>query len=194
MGTLEFHAWGSRADDLEHPDRLVMDLDPAPDVPFTRVVRAAQELRERLKLLGLASFVKTTGGKALHVVVPLAAKQDWGDVKPFARALAEGMAADAPDLYLSQASKEKRTGKIYVDWLRNGRGATAVAAYSTRAKPGATVSAPLAWDELGPRLKPDRWHLGNVPGRLRSLRKDPWAGFLDVRQDLARALRAMGRA
>ena len=171
MGTLEFHAWGARGDDLEHPDRLVMDLDPAPDVPFARVVAAAKDLRERLKLLGLTSFPKTTGGKGLHVVVPLAGRHGWDDVKSFARALADGMVADAPDLYLSQASKAKRTGKIYVDWLRNGRGATAVAAYSARAKPRATVSAPLAWDELGSRLKPDQWRIDNLPRRMRTLGK-----------------------
>jgi bifunctional non-homologous end joining protein LigD len=193
MGTVELHAWGSRADDLEHPDRLVMDLDPAPDVRFARVVAGARELRERLRLLGLASFVKTTGGKGLHVVVPLTGRHGWDDVKSFAHALADGMAADAPELYLSQAAKAKRSGRIYVDWLRNGRGATAVAAYSTRAKPGAPISAPLAWDELGPRSKPDQWRIGNLPHRLRSLGKDPWAGFGAVKQTLDRALKAMGR-
>ena len=148
-------------------------------------------MRERLRLLGLTSFVKTTGGKGLHVVVPLARKQTWDEVKAVSRALAEGMSADAPERYVSQASKARRTGRIFVDWLRNARGATAVAAYSARARPGAPVSAPVAWDELGRGLAPDRWRIENVVKRLRTLRADPWAGYAATKQTLDRALKAL---
>jgi bifunctional non-homologous end joining protein LigD len=192
MGALELHTWGSRADDVERPDRIVIDLDPDPSVPFARVVAAAREVRARLEALGLAAFVKTTGGKGLHVVTPLLRKHGWDEVKGVAHALAESLVRDEPALYLAKASKAARRGKIFVDWLRNTRGATAIASYSTRARAGAPVSVPLAWDELDARLDPAAFTLETVPRRLRALRVDPWAGYARAGKGLARASKALG--
>jgi bifunctional non-homologous end joining protein LigD len=137
------------------------------------VVGAAFEVRDRLKRLGLDSFVKTTGGKGLHVFAPLKPHADWTAVKDFAHGLAVAMAKDSPQRYLAIASKKARRRRIFVDYLRNGRGATAVAAYSARARPGATVSTPLAWDELGPEMRPDRFSVLNLLHRLAHI-DDPW--------------------
>jgi bifunctional non-homologous end joining protein LigD len=164
----------------------VMDLDPAPDVPFTTVMEAAAEMRDTLAEYGLSSFVKTTGGKGLHVVAPLVRRNSWEALRGAARALAETVAERSPDRYLIKASKAERRGRIFIDWLRNGAGSTSIASYSTRARPGAPVSVPLAWDELRPDLDPARWTVVNVPGRLESLRRDPWEGFAGLRQWLTR--------
>jgi bifunctional non-homologous end joining protein LigD len=186
LGVLELHTWGARRDRLDRPDRLVMDLDPAPDVPFTTVMEAAAEMRDTLAEYGLSSFVKTTGGKGLHVVAPLVRRNSWEALRGAARALAETVAERSPDRYLIKASKAERRGRIFIDWLRNGAGSTSIASYSTRARPGAPVSVPLAWDELRPDLDPARWTVLNVPGRLESLRRDPWEGFAGLRQWLTR--------
>src|SRR6266508_5459509 len=184
LGVLELHPWGSRVGNLEHPDRLTLDIDPAPGVPWKRVIATARELRSLLTKRRLQSFVKTTGGKGLHVVVPLAPKQPWATVKDFARDIAEAMAKRAPQEYTASLSKASRTGKIFIDYLRNSQGATAVAAYSTRALPGAPVATPIAWDELGTDLRSDQFTVKNLPRRLAALRKDPWDGFLKTRQTL----------
>ncbi len=190
MGVLELHPWGSRVGDLEHPDRLTFDLDPAPALPWKRVVDTARQLRSRLTELRLTSFVKTTGGKGLHVVVPLAPKQPWESVKGFARAIAESMVRQAPGEYTASLSKANRKGKIFIDYLRNSQGATAVAAYSTRALAGAPVATPIAWDELGADLRSDHYTVENLPRRLASLKKDPWEGFLKSRQTLPSSARS----
>jgi bifunctional non-homologous end joining protein LigD len=184
---LEIHPWGSQADHPELPDRATIDLDPADDVPWEKVVDAARDVRSRLSDLGLRSFVKTTGGKGLHVVFPLTPKADWDTVKAFTQSLAERMAADRPDRYTANMAKRERQGRIYVDYVRNGMGATAVAAYSTRARPGAAVSTPLAWDELGPEIRADHFTLENLPKRLAVLGGDPWEGMLSLRQELPSA-------
>jgi bifunctional non-homologous end joining protein LigD len=191
IGVLEVHPWGSRVGNLEHPDRLTLDLDPAPGVPWKRVIAAVRELRSLLTELRLKSFVKTTGGKGLHVVVPLAAKQPWATVKDFARGIAEDMARRAPREYTASLSKASRAGKIFIDYLRNSQGATAVAAYSTRALPGAPVATPIAWEELGSDLRSDQFTVKNLPRRLAALRKDPWDGFLKSRQTLPEAPRIL---
>ncbi|WP_201829969.1 DNA ligase D [Microvirga zambiensis] len=183
-GVLEIHAWGSSMQKPEAPDRIVMDLDPAEDVPWTDLIDAALEVRKRLADAGLESFVKTTGGKGLHVVAPLRPKAGWDDVKSFAQSLAVAMAGDSPDSYVATMSKRARAGKIFVDFLRNGRGATAVAPYSTRARSGAPVSTPLAWNELSASLRPDHFTVSNIPTSLAHLRDDPWAGFLELDQKL----------
>ena len=175
--TLEIHPWGSTASDWERPDTIIMDLDPGEDVAWEAVIEAANEVRRRLKDLGLESFVKTSGGKGLHVVAPVRPSAEWEAVKAFTKAIADSMAADAPERYVATIAKAKRQGKILVDYLRNQRGATAVAAYSTRARPGATVSMPLAWDELGPAIRPAHFTVLNAPARLASLASDPWDGF-----------------
>ncbi len=186
--TLEIHPWGSTLEDWERPDRIVMDLDPGEGVEWPAVIEAAVEVRERLKRAGLAAFVKTSGGKGLHVVAPLKPHADWPAVKTFCKGLAEAMAADGPERYVATIAKAKRRGKILIDYLRNQRGATAVAAFSTRARPGAAVSMPITWDELGPGIGPDHFTLLNAPSRLAALSADPWEGF----RKAAVALRAKG--
>jgi len=161
------------------------------------VMAAARDVRERLTSVGLESFVKTTGGKGLHVVVPLTPKANWTEVKTFAQALALAMEADSPQRYIAKASKQARKGLIYVDYLRNGRGATAIAAYSTRARPGAPVSVPLAWSELSPDLTPNHFTVANLGERLSKLKRDPWAEIGKVDQFLptaAKPRRARKRA
>jgi bifunctional non-homologous end joining protein LigD len=187
MGTLELHVWGSRAERLEYPDRLIFDLDPDLGMPWRRVIEAARLLRDRLADLGLESWVKTTGGKGLHVVAPLAPKQDWPTVKAFARAMAENVAKDSPDRYTSNMSKAHRKGKIFLDYLRNGRGATAVATYSTRARAGAPVSWPVAWEELS-RLDPQQFTVTTAPRHLAKWKADPWQGFDRTRQSITQAM------
>jgi bifunctional non-homologous end joining protein LigD len=194
MGVLEIHPWGSRADDIEHPDRIVMDLDPGEDVPWPRLAATAREVRERLSGLGLESFLKTTGGKGLHVTIPIDRRHDWDTVKGFAKGLADAMAADSPDAYVAVMSKARRRGRIFVDYLRNGRGATAIAPYSTRARPGATVATPLAWEELTDTLDPAAFTVATVPERLSARGfRDPWAEIGRVRQSLTlKARRGVG--
>jgi bifunctional non-homologous end joining protein LigD len=170
---LEIHVWGATLEAIDTPDGITLDLDPAPDVAWPDVVSAAVEVRDRLKRKGLDSYVKTTGGKGLHVYAPLKPHADWAAVKEFARKLAASMAADSPARYLAMASKEARRGRIFVDYLRNGRGATAIAAYSTRARAEATVSTPLAWDELTPEMRSGRFTVGNILNRLTYI-ADPW--------------------
>jgi bifunctional non-homologous end joining protein LigD len=186
-GVLEIHPWGSTVQDLERPDRLIFDLDPGEGVAWEAVVAAAAETRQRLKDLGLESFVKTSGGKGLHVMLPIEPEFDWDRVKAFTKTITDAMAADAPDRYVATMSKQLRRGKIYVDYLRNGRGATAVAAYSTRARPGAPVSTPLEWQELSDAIKPDHFNIDNLRQRLAFLKRDPWRGFFEIRQRLPRS-------
>jgi bifunctional non-homologous end joining protein LigD len=176
-GTLEIHPWGARLDDIERPDMIIMDLDPGDGVPWAEVIAAAGEVRERFRAAGLESFVKTTGGKGLHVVAPIKPRARWEEVKNFAKGIADAMTADAPERFIATVTKSKRGGKILVDYLRNGRGATAVAAYSSRARPGATVSMPLAWSELNPAIGPAYYTVMNAPARLAALNADPWADF-----------------
>jgi bifunctional non-homologous end joining protein LigD len=192
-GVLEIHPWGATTDDAERPDRIVMDLDPGEGVAWPRVVEGARELRERLNALGLESFVKTTGGKGLHVVAPIAPEADWNTVRNATKDLAAAMEHDNPQAYLATSVKNARTGRIYVDYLRNSRGATAVAAYSTRARPGAPVSTPLAWDDLSPGMKPNSYTVSNLPARLAQLRDDPWADFFQIKQALPSVLGARAK-
>ncbi|HLT37746.1 MAG TPA: non-homologous end-joining DNA ligase, partial [Enhygromyxa sp.] len=193
MSVLEIHLWGSRIDSVDYPDRLVFDLDPDIDLEFSRVVDAAVEVRDRLAALGLQSFVKTTGGKGLHVVVPVEPRHRFGPSKSFCRAFAAKLAAESPDRYTAVLSKSERRGKIFIDYLRNGRGATSIAPYSPRARPSALVSTPLRWDELDGSLAPERFALSSVPQRLAKLEHDPWAGMLELRQWISEsAARAVG--
>ena len=179
-GVLEFHVWGCRVEDIEHPDLLVFDLDPAPEVAWQEVLRTARELRERLHELGLTAFPRTTGGKGLHLVVPLHPQADWESVKSFARAVSELHARDEPQLLTTNMSLAKRHGRIFIDYLRNTRGATAIASYSVRARPGAPVAVPLRWDELGPAVRSDHYTVETLQRRLGALRADPWEGFFEA--------------
>jgi len=186
FNSIEFHPWGSHASRPERADRVVFDLDPGPDVPFTEVKRAATHIRRLLQQLELESFLRVSGGKGLHVVVPLSPGCDWSLTRRFAQGFASALAASEPDRFLATASKRLRNKRIFVDYLRNGRGATAVASYSLRARPGAPVALPLAWSQL-PRLqRADAFTLRDVPGILRRRRKDPWADIDTLRQDLSR--------
>jgi bifunctional non-homologous end joining protein LigD len=189
IGTLEVHTWGARVDAVDKPDRLVMDLDPGPGVPWEGVVAAAFELRDRLTELGLTSFVKTTGGKGLHVVIPITRRADWDGAKVFCHALALDLVQRSPERYVATTTKSKRDNKIFVDYLRNARGATTIAPYSTRAKPGAPVATPLSWEELAAGARPEAFDVRSVPARLDALTRDPWEGLSHPRQSLTRAMR-----
>ncbi|HYN22420.1 MAG TPA: DNA ligase D [Thermoanaerobaculia bacterium] len=189
MGVLEIHIWGAHLDDVEKPDYLVFDLDPDEGLPWERVVGSALRVRERLEELGLQTFLKTTGGKGLHVCVPIVRRGEWDEVKAFTKAVVDGIAAQEAGRYTSNMSKASRKGKIYIDYLRNGRGATSIAAYSTRARPGAPVSTPLFWEELETDVRANTYSVRNLPERLESLEADPWAGFLKVRQSITAAMK-----
>ena len=187
IGALELHCWGSRADKLEHPDQMVFDLDPAPDVRWPTVVEAAQRIRQLIEGLGLNCLLKTTGGKGLHLVVPLQRRHEWDEVTAFCKALADAVSSADPDHFTSNMSKKAREGKIFIDYLRNGRGATAIAPYSTRSRPGAPVATPISWDELSSKLKSDAFTLREVPRRLKNLTHDPWADFNSLKKAIPRS-------
>ncbi len=184
MSAIDLHPWGATEADPLYPDRLVFDLDPGEDVAFGAVVAAARDVRERLQRLDLASFCRTSGGKGLHVVVPLVPRADWAQAKAFCHAFAETMAQEAPDRYVAHVKIADRRGRVLVDWLRNGLGATAVASFSPRSRPGAGVATPLAWREVTDRLDPAKFNLLTVPGRLAKLKQDPWEGFAGTAQSL----------
>jgi bifunctional non-homologous end joining protein LigD len=183
MGVLELHIWGSRVDDVEKPDRMVFDLDPDEGLPFAMVKEAAKDLRDRLQKIGLKSFPMVTGGKGVHVVVPLARKHSWDQHRAFAEALARVMADEEPERFVAKMSKAKRRGKIFIDYLRNQRGSTAIAPFSTRARKGAYVALPVSWQGLA---KLTSAHPADIKSAAKFARgKDPWAGYLKVRQSLA---------
>ena len=184
IGILEIHTWNSVVARLEQPDRVVFDLDPGPGVEWAQVIDCARLIRDGLEALKLASFVKTTGGKGLHVVAPIAPGPSWDETAEFSRVVAESTVRANPRRYVARMAKSERRGKIFIDYLRNVRGATSVAAYSTRAKPEATVSVPLAWDELSPRITSGHFTLANLRTRLDGLKADPWAAYWKTRQKL----------
>jgi bifunctional non-homologous end joining protein LigD len=177
MSAIELHPWGAAEADALHPDWIVFDLDPGEGVPFPEVVRAALDLRKRLEAIGLEPFPRTTGGKGLHLVIPLAPRADWDETKAFCRAFAELMSEQEPDRFLPVLQKAQRKGRILIDWLRNGLGATAVSSFCPRARAGATVATPLAWREVTPKLDPAAFTLRSIPARLAKLKRDPWEGF-----------------
>jgi bifunctional non-homologous end joining protein LigD len=194
MDVLEIHAWNTRIDRVELPDRIVFDLDPGAEVPWRQVIEGARLLRRVLRTAGLESFPKTTGGKGLHVVVPLVPRADWRECLEFSRALAEAIERHAPDIYTTTFAKAGRERKILIDYLRNNRTNTSVAAFSVRARTGAPVSMPLRWEEVDPTLDPGAWTLATAERRLSSLRRDPWRDDWTTRQRLSReAGRAVAR-
>jgi len=182
-GVLEIHSRGTTVDELGNADRLVFDFDPGPGTGWKDVVVAARDVRARLAKLKLKTFLKTSGGKGLHVVLPIK-PTPWEVAKDFTHAVATAMAADEPDRYTAVVSKSKRNKRIFIDYLRNSREATAVVPYSTRARPGAPVSTPVDWSELGSLKSADQYTVKNLPARLAKLRKDPWAGIDRVKQSL----------
>jgi bifunctional non-homologous end joining protein LigD len=183
LGVLELHPWGSRNADIDKPDRMVIDLDPDAAIDWKTLSAAAAEVRERLKKLGLESFLKTTGGNGLHVVVPIRATNPWPAVKVFAHNLVLAMEKDAPDLYLTKMTKAARKGKIYLDYLRNERGATSIAPYSPRARSGVPVALPLKWEELKMKERPV-FHVSEFTRWKKRLANDPWNGIGELRQSL----------
>lgn len=186
-GTLKSWAVPARVGAIENPDRLVFDLDPGPGVAWSAVVAAARDVHDVLKAFKITSFVRTSGGKGLHVVAPLTGKTSWDELKQFAMHVANELVRAAPDKYIATAAKAKRIKKVFVDYLRNQRGARSVASYSTRARPGAPVATPLAWDELATRVRAE-YRVRNVLKRLERLKQDPWADFFTIRQSLAAAI------
>lgn len=178
FGAVEFHLWGCHIDAPEAPDRLVMDLDPDESLPWSRVCDGAEIVRDRLEAMGLRPFLRTTGGKGVHLVTALAPGHDWPTVKGFAEALSRAMAADTPGLFTAVSSKDRRKGRIYLDYLRNARGASAVASYSLRAKPGFPVATPIAWEELRKLSGGNAFNRLTVVRRLESLAADPWSELL----------------
>jgi bifunctional non-homologous end joining protein LigD len=188
MDVLEIHTWNSRVGCLEQPDRLVLDIDPGPEVTWAEVIAAARLVRRVLEGVDLASFVKTTGGRGLHVVVPLRPSADWSECLAFSRRIAEAIVAQDPARYTTRFAKAGRERKILIDYLRNNRTNTSVAAYSMRAKPHAPVSMPLTWTALSARTTPGAFSVKTVPARLSRLRRDPWAEYWSCRQRLTRAM------
>jgi bifunctional non-homologous end joining protein LigD len=184
MGVLEMHPWGARVDRPDRPERIIFDLDPGEGLGFADVVTAARDVRGVLADRGLASFVKTTGGKGLHVVIPIERRHEWRQVKSFAKTVAESLARDAPDRFLTRISKVERRGRIFIDYLRNDPTSTAVAPYSTRARAGAPVAMPVAWEELSPSLQPASFNINTATEYVNTRPSDPWAEIDKVRQRL----------
>lgn len=187
MGTIELHIWGSTIDRLDAADRLVFDLDPDPSVTFETVKQAAVSLRNALEELGLKSVAMVSGGKGIHVIVPLSRRAPWEEAKAFAKGLSAEIADNDPDNYIATMSKAKRKGRIFIDWLRNERGSTAVAPYSVRARAGGPVATPVSWDELGDLDAANGFHIPDILKRLES-GTDPWAEAKDWKQSLTKAM------
>ena len=196
MGIVEIHTWNSTTEDIERPNRIVWDLDPGPSVTWNQVRKAAALVRGVLKTLGLQSWVKTTGGRGLHVVVPLQPAREVAQCLEFSRAVSEALVRTEPRLYTTKFAKLGRERKILIDYLRNNRTNTSIAAFSPRARPGAPVSMPVDWDDLG--SSPERWTLITVPKRLKRLRADPWAAYWTAAQKIPdasfRAIRVLNAA
>jgi bifunctional non-homologous end joining protein LigD len=188
ISVLEIHPWGATNDRLDRPDQMIFDLDPDPAVDWDEIRQAARDLRTILEKLDLASFVRTSGGKGLHVVVPLAGRNDWDEVEQFSRGIAFGLARHASSRFVANMRKDLRRGKIFVDYLRNQRGSTSVASYSTRNRPGAPVAAPLGWKELAKIDGPAAYTVATITKRLNRLRRDPWKTFFHSRQSLTKSM------
>jgi bifunctional non-homologous end joining protein LigD len=183
MGVLEIHPWGSKNDDLEHPDLIIFDLDPDTAISWRTLADSAADVRRQLKSLGLECFLKTTGGKGLHIVIPIAAKLDWAAVKQFAHDFALAMEQQRPKLYLTKMSKAARKDRIFIDYLRNERGSTAIAPYSPRARAGASVALPLSWSDLKLPKRPV-FQVADFNQWRPRLARDPWKNFLTMHQRL----------
>jgi bifunctional non-homologous end joining protein LigD len=188
-GAYEFHTWGASFPRLERPDRIILDLDPDTALPWTAMREAAEHVRALLDRLELRWFVKTTGGKGLHFVIPVTRRHTWLEARAFARAIAEMLAGDAPGLFTARAGREERAGRVYVDYLRNAQGATAIAAYSLRARPGLPVSMPIAWSELAGDVRGAHFNIDNAASVAARRREDPWADYDRSRQTLSASVR-----
>lgn len=187
-GVIELHPWGSRMPRPDRPDRLTFDFDPAEDVSWSQLVKAVGELRTLLEQLGLAGFLKTTGGKGLHVIVPIKPTLTWEQARAFTRTVAVLFASTFPERFIATVSKSKRKGRIFIDYLRNAEGATAIAAYGIRARTNAPVSTPISWKDLSKDIRFDFFNVETVPVRLSKLREDPWKDFTAIRQTVTPAM------
>jgi DNA ligase D len=187
MGAIELHTWGATSDKIDTPDLFVLDLDPDPALPWTSMLEAAQLTLSLLDELGLEAFVKTSGGKGLHLVVPLARRDGWDTVKAFAKAIAQFMTRQRPERFTAASGPKNCVGKIFIDYLRNVRGASTVAAYSVRARPGLPVSVPVSREELEEVRGAQQWTIATLQERLRGLNVDPWAGYAH-RQKISKAM------
>jgi bifunctional non-homologous end joining protein LigD len=184
MNVMEFHTWNATIKNIEKPDRMVFDLDPGENMAWSMMLEAAALTRTLLEELGLQSFLKTSGGKGLHVVVPLSPREDWEAVKDFSKAVAEHLAKVIPSRFTALSGPRNRVGKVYIDFNRNGRGATTVAAFSARARPGMGVSMPCSWQELSTLTGGAHWTISNVRERLES-GENPWAEYTKTKQFLS---------
>ncbi|SAL78172.1 ATP dependent DNA ligase [Caballeronia telluris] len=189
MSVVEIHSWNGAAPDLEHPDRVIFDLDPDPSLPWSAMLEAASLVKVVLDELGLRSFAKTSGGKGFHIVVPLTRRQGWEEVKQFSQAVAQHMTRVVPQRFSAVLGPKNRVGKIFIDYLRNGRSASTVAAFSVRARPGMAVSMPISWDELKDVEGGDQWTMAHAIERQRTLAADPWEGYWRTRQGITAAMR-----
>ncbi|TLX56062.1 ATP-dependent DNA ligase [Stutzerimonas nosocomialis] len=187
MGTIEFHSWNARSDKVERPDRVIFDLDPDPELPWSAMVEATCMTLDLLERLGLRGFLKTSGGRGMHVMVPLARRHDWTLAREFARGVAERLAAEAPERIVAKMGPQNRVGKIFVDYLRNQKGASTVAAYSVRARPGLPVSVPITREELGRIDGAAQWNVTNLAERLADLSSDPWTECGSLSQTIGQA-------
>jgi len=188
MGTIEFHTWNARSDRIDRPDRMVFDLDPDPELPWSSMIEATTMTLDLLGELGLRAFLKTSGGRGMHVVVPIERRQSWDLVNDFARGVTVRLAKEAPEQIVAKMGPKNRVGRIFVDYLRNQRGASTVAAYSARARPGLPVSVPITVDELDRISGADHWNIFNVRERLDAQSLDPWAEYASPRQSLSAQL------
>jgi bifunctional non-homologous end joining protein LigD len=191
FGAIEFHVWGTTIDSLETTDCVVLDLDPSPHISWQRIVKAARRLKNQLEMLGLTSFVRTSGGNGLHVVLPVNPSCSWELAKYFSHAIATHMTAKQPKEFVDTANKAKRIDKIYVDYLRNARGATSIANYSLRARAIAPVATPLRWEELSKIEGSGVFTIHTLSKRLSRLRKDPWENIGSVKQSLSTAVKEL---
>lgn len=192
LDIIEFHTWNSKAAAIHLPDRMVFDLDPGEDVPWEQVIEGAQLVRVMLQEIGLKSWVKTTGGKGLHLFVPLAPEFDYPTVKAFSGAVVAHLSKTIPQRFVSKSGARNRMGRIFIDFLRNGQSQSTAEAYSARARPGLGVSMPVAWEQLNGVAGPAHWTIGNALNHLRARRTDPWAAYAKTRQGLGQAMKALG--
>lgn len=184
-GTLEIHPWNTHRQHIESPDQIVMDFDPDPGVSFEAVKDAALELKEILDLLGLRTFIKVTGGKGLHVQFPFEPLYDWASVKSFSKTLVQEMVSRRPQQFTANLAKKARKGKIFIDYLRNGRGSTAIAPYALRARAESSVAMPIEWKDLGKLKAANLWTLPKAREHLKRRSKDPWEDYFQVKQTIA---------
>jgi len=191
MNVIEFHTWNSVRQKIDKPDRMIFDLDPGEGVAFDQVRDGAQLMHALLDELGLESWLKTSGGKGLHVVVPLSARLDYDTVKAFSQRVVQHLCATIPQRFVARSGPANRVGKIFVDYLRNGFNATTAAAFSARARPGLGVSMPVAWDELAQIKSGAHWTISDARDRMSFQKVDPWAGYRACKQTLTAAMKAL---